>query len=131
MGGVAHEHGKLIKKLMRELIEPALASRLSAMLVNHRVILETLNAEKLIADLTEQVEQLKALKGIAPRRVASNMPSNMSKQLAKLQKDITALKAEATEPEIEIAWVFVEAKPVTAVTAVSTAASDKADKARA
>ena len=34
VGGVAHEHGKLIKKLMRELIEPALASRLSAMLVN-------------------------------------------------------------------------------------------------
>jgi hypothetical protein len=33
-GGIAYEHGKILKKLMRQMIDPALASRLSGMFVN-------------------------------------------------------------------------------------------------
>ena len=29
-GGIAHEHGRILKKLMREMIDPQLATRLSA-----------------------------------------------------------------------------------------------------
>jgi hypothetical protein len=35
-GGIAYEHGKILKKLMRQMIDPALASRLSGMFVNQR-----------------------------------------------------------------------------------------------
>lgn len=53
-GGIAYEHGKILKKLMRGLIEPSLASRLSAMFVNQRALVEYENAEK-------RIEQLEAL----------------------------------------------------------------------
>ena len=39
-GGIAYEHGKILKKLMRELIDPQLASRLSGMFVNQRTLIE-------------------------------------------------------------------------------------------
>ncbi len=35
-GGIAYEHGKILKKLMRELIDPQLETRLSGMFVNQR-----------------------------------------------------------------------------------------------
>jgi hypothetical protein len=50
-GGIAYEHGKILKKLMRQMIDPALASRLSGMFVNQRVLIEYVEAEKRIAEL--------------------------------------------------------------------------------
>ena len=50
-GGIAYEHGKILKKLMRELIDPQLATRLSGMFVNQRTLIEYENAEKRIAEL--------------------------------------------------------------------------------
>ena len=45
-GGIAHEHGKILKKLMREMIDLQLATRLSGMFVNQRTLIEYENAEK-------------------------------------------------------------------------------------
>ena len=45
-GGIAYEHGKILKKLMREMIDPQLATRLSGMFVNQRTLIEYENAEK-------------------------------------------------------------------------------------
>ena len=55
-GGIAYEHGKILKKLMRQLIDPALASRLSGMFVNQRVLIEYVEAEKRIAELEATLE---------------------------------------------------------------------------
>ena len=44
-GGIAYEHGKILKKLMREMIDPQLATRLSGMFVNQRTLIEYENAE--------------------------------------------------------------------------------------
>jgi len=68
-GGLAHEHGKLIKKLMRGLIDPSAASRLSAMMVNHRVILETVKSEARIAELEEMVAEFKRQQAAPSLRV--------------------------------------------------------------
>jgi hypothetical protein len=55
-GGIAYEHGKILKKLMRNMIDPALASRLSGMFVNQRVLIEYVEAEKRIAELEAALE---------------------------------------------------------------------------
>ena len=57
-GGIAYEHGKILKKLMRNEIEPQLASRLSGMFVNQRTLIEYENAEKKIAELEALLEKL-------------------------------------------------------------------------
>ena len=71
-GGIAYEHGKILKKLMRGLIDASLASRLSGMFVNQRVLIEYVEAEKRIAELeaalkaalqTNNVIPLKARRG--------------------------------------------------------------------
>ena len=66
---VAGENAKVYKELRRGRIEPSLASRLSQILINQRVILESFEAEKRIAQLEALLEasgngkviQLKAL----------------------------------------------------------------------
>jgi len=68
-GSVAVEDAKVYKELRRGRIEPSLASRLSQILINQRVILESFEAEKRIAQLEALLEasgngkviQLKAL----------------------------------------------------------------------
>jgi hypothetical protein len=55
-GGIAYEHAKILKMLRRGLIEPSLASRLSQMFVNQRVLLEAADAEKRIAELEALLE---------------------------------------------------------------------------
>ena len=57
-GGIAYEHGRILKKLMRIEIEPQLASRLSGMFVNQRTLIEYENAEKKIAELEALLEKL-------------------------------------------------------------------------
>ncbi len=57
-GGIAYEHGKILKKLMRELIDPQLATRLSGMFVNQRTLIEYENAERRIEELEALVEKL-------------------------------------------------------------------------
>ena len=56
--GIAYEHGKILKKLMREMIDPQLATRLSGMFVNQRTLIEYENAEKRIAELEALIEKL-------------------------------------------------------------------------
>jgi hypothetical protein len=53
-GSVACENAKVYKELRRGRIEPSLASRLSQILINQRVILESWDA-------TKRIEQLEAL----------------------------------------------------------------------
>jgi citrate lyase beta subunit len=55
-GGIAHEHARILKMLLRGLIDPTLASRLSGMFVNQRVLLEYENAERRIEQLEQQLE---------------------------------------------------------------------------
>jgi hypothetical protein len=55
-GGIAYEHGKILKKLMREMIDPQLATR--GMFVNQRTLIEYENAEKRIAELEAPLEKL-------------------------------------------------------------------------
>ena len=50
-GSVAVENAKVYKELRRGRIEPALASRLSQILINQRVILESFEAERRMAQL--------------------------------------------------------------------------------
>jgi hypothetical protein len=57
-GGIAYEHGKILKKLMREMIGPQLSTRLSGMFVNQRKLIEYENAEKRIAELEALLEKL-------------------------------------------------------------------------
>jgi hypothetical protein len=58
-GDVASEHAEVRRKLKRGKLDPSLASRMSAILVNHRVIIETVRAEERIKELEEAVERLK------------------------------------------------------------------------
>ena len=59
---------KILKQLMRNLIEPSLATRLSGMFVNQRTLIEYENAEKRIAQLEATIE---ALTGSGASNVAS------------------------------------------------------------
>ena len=56
-GSVAVENAKVYKELRRGRIEPSLASRLSQILINQRVILESFEAEKRIAQLEALLEE--------------------------------------------------------------------------
>jgi hypothetical protein len=56
-GSVAIENAKVYKELRRGRIEPSLASRLSQILINQRVILESFEAEKRIAQLEALLEE--------------------------------------------------------------------------
>jgi hypothetical protein len=56
VGSVMTENGKVYKELRRGRIDPALASRLSQILINQRVIIETAEAEKRIAELESALE---------------------------------------------------------------------------
>jgi hypothetical protein len=56
-GSVAIENAKVYKELRRGRIEPSLASRLSQILINQRVILENFDAEKRIQQLEALLEQ--------------------------------------------------------------------------
>jgi hypothetical protein len=49
-GSVAVENAKVYKELRRGRIDPSLASRLSQILINQRVILESFDAEKRLAE---------------------------------------------------------------------------------
>jgi hypothetical protein len=51
------ENAKVYKELRRGRIEPPLASRLSQILINQRVILESFDAEKRIQQLETLLEQ--------------------------------------------------------------------------
>ena len=70
-GSVAVENAKVYKELRRGRIDPSLASRLSQILINQRVILESFENEKRIAQLEAMLEasgngkliQLKAING--------------------------------------------------------------------
>ena len=56
-GSVAVENAKVYKELRRGRIDAALASRLSQILINQRVILESFDAEKRIAQLEALLEK--------------------------------------------------------------------------
>ena len=70
-GSVAVENAKVYKELRRGRLDPSLASRLSQILINQRVILESFENEKRIAQLEAMLEasgngkliQLKAING--------------------------------------------------------------------
>jgi hypothetical protein len=66
-GSVAIENAKVYKELRRGTIEPSLASRLSQILINQRVILE--NAQK-------RIEQLETLLEVASGRKILPMKAN-------------------------------------------------------
>ena len=55
-GSVAIENAKVYKELRRGRIDPSLASRLSQILINQRVIIETWEAEKRMAHLEALLE---------------------------------------------------------------------------
>ena len=55
-GSVAVENAKVYKELKRSRIGPSLASRLSQILINQRVILEGFDAEKRITQLEALLE---------------------------------------------------------------------------
>jgi hypothetical protein len=56
-GSVAIENAKVYKELRRGRIEPSLASRLSQILINQRVILESWDATKRIEQLESLLEK--------------------------------------------------------------------------
>ena len=56
-GSVAVENAKVYKELRRGRIEPSLAFRLSQILINQRVILESFDAEKRISQLETLLEK--------------------------------------------------------------------------
>jgi hypothetical protein len=60
-GSVAIENARVYKELRRGRIEPSLASRLSQILINQRVILEAWDAQK-------RIEQLETLLEVASGR---------------------------------------------------------------
>jgi hypothetical protein len=72
-GSVAIENAKVYKELRRGRIEPSLASRLSQILINQRVILESWDA-------TKRIEQLESLleKAASGKIVPFKRPSNAS-----------------------------------------------------
>lgn len=57
-GSVAIENAKVYKELRRGRIEPALASRLSQILINQRVIIESYDAEKRVQQLEAALEAM-------------------------------------------------------------------------
>ena len=73
-GGIAYEHGKNLKKLMRGMIEPQLATRLSGMFVNQRTLIEYENAERRIAELEAALEAYQQGK-VVPLKVAHGKQS--------------------------------------------------------
>ena len=68
-GSVAVENAKVYKELRRGRIEPSLASRLSQILINQRVILDSWDAQK-------RIEQLEALLEAAGRGKLIPMKAN-------------------------------------------------------
>jgi len=66
-GSVAVENAKVYKELRRGRIEPSLASRLSQILINQRVILESFEAEKRLAQLEALLEASGNGKVIPPK----------------------------------------------------------------
>ena len=58
-GDVASEHAEVWRKFKRGKLDGSTASRQSAILVNHRTIIETVKAEARIQELEEMVEQFK------------------------------------------------------------------------
>ena len=62
-GDVASEHSEVWRKLKRGKLDPALASRMSAILVNHRTIIESVKSEQRIQELEQLVEELKSRLG--------------------------------------------------------------------
>jgi hypothetical protein len=68
-GSVAIENAKVYKELRRGRIEPSLASRLSQILINQRVILESWDAQK-------RIEQLEVLLEAAGRGKLIPMKAN-------------------------------------------------------
>lgn len=68
-GSVAIENAKVYKELRRGRIEPSLASRLSQILINQRVILESWDASK-------RIEQLESLLEAAGRGKVLQLKAN-------------------------------------------------------
>ena len=68
-GSVAVENARVYKELRRGRIEPSLASRLSQILINQRVILESWNAQK-------RIEQLETLLMVAGGKKIIPMKAN-------------------------------------------------------
>jgi hypothetical protein len=68
-GSVAVENAKVYKELRRGRIEPSLASRLSQILINQRVIWDSWDAQK-------RIEQLEALLEAAGRGKLIPMKAN-------------------------------------------------------
>lgn len=68
---VASEHGEVWRRFKRGKLDGATASRMSAILVNHRTIIETVKAEERIQELEQMVAELKerATKGATLRVV--------------------------------------------------------------
>ncbi len=58
-GDVASEHAEVWRKFKRGKLDGPTASRQSAILVNHRTIIETVKAEERSKELEEMVEQMK------------------------------------------------------------------------
>ena len=58
-GDVASEHAEVWRKFKRGKLDGPTASRQSAILVNHRTIIETVKAEERIQELELMVDQLK------------------------------------------------------------------------
>jgi polyhydroxyalkanoate synthesis regulator phasin len=59
-GHVASEHAQVYRKFKQGKLDGATASRMSAILVNHRVIIETVKSEERIQELEQMVAELKA-----------------------------------------------------------------------
>ena len=58
VGQVASEHAEVWRKLKQGKIDPPLASRMSAILVNHRSILETGSVEAKLTAMEERIADL-------------------------------------------------------------------------
>jgi hypothetical protein len=71
VGQVAMEHAKVYRELRRGKLEATLASRLSGILVNHRAILEQVDAEKRIAELERLLEEATKPREVAMLRKAA------------------------------------------------------------
>jgi hypothetical protein len=68
------ENAKVYKELRRGRIDPSLASRLSQIPINQRVILESFDAEKRIAQLEALLEQASRRRpGSSPDRLPSTI----------------------------------------------------------
>ena len=70
-GSVATENAKVYKELRRGRIDPSLASRLSQILINQRVILESWDATKRIEQLESLLERAAGGKIVPFRRLGN------------------------------------------------------------